>query len=388
MRSIAVLSLLGTAAAQFHAQDQHHHGSTLIKQGECFGSKLDKAAVLGDLMDAAMFIWASQKRCGADENNTQPVQCEIDITSAIKSITSVANWVMKALTSCQSSYTGMERCVLSAGELEKHVAGLAAAGGGVYQKCFHNMNTTSNTSAPGMKVNFSLFGDFAASSASNDTKSVGMSMSAPVMCTVDLKNSATNIIQAIRGIQNVRVDCRRQDSRQCASNVLEIAASFSGIGEFLAGVLGQCSPFPISANISKDAICGATVNALVHQTLETSKAGIDISKECSNISSAFGNFGNHGSLFGNAWGNNGGFFHTSEAVVIPQETPRLYKKEADESFNYKAYVASLAVLIPITVVASFFGGRAYSNHHVNTAQRREFTPRVHGHQDLQVRTAE
>merc|ERR1712028_267827 len=59
------------------------------------------------------------------------------------------------------------------------------------------------------------------------------------------------------------------------SNALSIVGAFAGMGEYLAGALGQCS-----TNGMKGARCAQESERLVHHLTKVAEAGVDMSKSC------------------------------------------------------------------------------------------------------------
>merc|ERR1711957_194566 len=90
----------------------------------------------------------------------------------IKSVNSMINVILKAVDKCDGLHTVNKECGLQAGKLTEHMAALSAATGQVYQKC--------------------------PSAAVPNGKMMGP-IAAPVMCTVDLKNTAKGLFKAVKG---------------------------------------------------------------------------------------------------------------------------------------------------------------------------------------------
>merc|ERR1712072_1386771 len=124
---------------------------------------------------------------------------------------SMINVILKAVDKCDGLHTANKECGLEAGKLTKHAAGLAAAAGIVDQKCITHKN------AQGMKE-----------------------YAAPVMCTINIKDSLKQLFKGIKGIRKAQDECKHEDKRYCASNSMDIVSSFAGFGGYLAGAIGQC----------------------------------------------------------------------------------------------------------------------------------------------------
>jgi len=308
MRTFTLLSIIALAAA-----------SDLEQQGDCV---VDGAEAVSDLMDSTMFIWASIQRCGDHAGKGgQEVRCEIAISSAIESVNSMINVILKAVDKCGDLHGKNKKCGLAAGRLTKSIAGLAAASGGIAEKC---------PNAPGNK------------GALTWNKN---SMQTP-MCVVNLKNSAKSLFKAIKALMKVKNNCEVGLSRKCASNGLKIVGAFAGLGEYLAGTVGQCT----SGSTHQDIKCDEQIQKLVKETTQVAQAGIDLSKACE---------------------------AEVPVAVVPEtvevQVPRLYEQDSQEVNTPSASAnLMLGAFLPVTAIVSFVGGRFYANRQSRVEQTREF----------------
>merc|ERR1712216_646062 len=112
------------------------------------------------------------------------VKCSVDISATIKSVASMINVILKTVDKCDALHTANKKCGMQAGQLGEHVAGLSAAAGMVYQKC----------TGVGSPYNQAAANAAAAANANHifngQNQGTGMgAVAAPVMCTMDLKNT-------------------------------------------------------------------------------------------------------------------------------------------------------------------------------------------------------
>jgi len=255
--SVAVLPPVGGAT-----------GGPACKTRECQIGKclVNSGEAVSDAMDAALFIWASTKRCG---KAGEQAKCAIDVASAVKSVNSMIDVVAHVMDQCDALTMTHKACAMTAGALTKHTAGLAAATAEVYQKCSPAHAPTDDVTAP-------------------SAGSAHLSVASPVMCTIDLKDTAKDAFKAARALMMLQSSCKNVQShaqiKDCASNILQVVGTLAGVGEYLAGAIGHCEssgwrqPTPIE--VSQKAECTEAIEALVHHTTETSMAGIDIAKQC------------------------------------------------------------------------------------------------------------
>jgi hypothetical protein len=402
MRSFVALSILGFASGQLNIQSLN----------KCL---VDGEGAVSDAMDASLFIWAATKRCGKEGDG---VKCQIDISSAVKAVSSMVGVILKAVDKCGGLGPGSKACGFACNTLGKHSAGLSAALGDLVDKCPHHNG--------------------AAHSASHDPLGKWES---PVMCTVDLKNTAKSIFKAVDALMKEKEACK-VSGHKCYINVLDIVGAFSGIGEYLAGAVGHCKESTGSTN-TRSVLCTQTIGSLVQHAAELSKAGLELSTACNlhheNATAASATKAHstsaepypvsseepqlvtvpdttapklpstsvpvipqlvtedsaHASIPAVApaaatHAHHGGHSMVATEAAVTADLPggsatgepaisALYKKtehvEEESPLGFAALV--LGVALPITIVVSFFGGRFYAGRLERAEQGRElFTPRV------------
>lgn len=310
MRSFVLLSILGLAVADVSPG----------KQGDCL---VDSGEAVSDAMDASLFIWAAYKRCG---KVGMVIKCEIDVSSAVKAVNGMINVILKAVDKCDGLNTANKECGLEAGKLTKHISGLAAASGIVAQKCMKNVAEPA------------AMGDIAP----------------PVMCTIDLKNTLKQLFKAVKHIRRSQEDCKKEDRRYCAANALDIVSSFSAMGGYLAGAVGQCRRTqPGVANPdTRTELCAQASSDLVHHTMEVAQSGIQMSQKCEEKNPAPAPA-------------------PPSVTVTEVEVPRLFELDGKVHSTSSANLI-LGAFLPITAIVGFVGGRYYANNRARSQQTREF----------------
>lgn len=390
---------------------------SIASAGMCI---IDSGEAVSDAMDAFMFTWAAMKRCGPSQEAPaqpvkgashtsfqipveEPLKCEIDIASAVKSVNSMVNVVLEAVEKCHGFHIMNGECVVVAGSLSEHTAGLAAASGEVLRECdvekvratgAHHSESSSHSphqyhesppasehaaspevehgvpeSMPSHEVSLDHHAhrllmeevsDFLSnhsrqlssgrllSHTETEAKETSGSVASPIMCTVDMKNTAKSIFKATRSLMKMKKHCKKgkYGGMTCASDVLDIIASFGAMGEFLAGAVGECRETSESEE-SVRTVCSEAVSGVLHHTMELSKAGVDIARKCRPKEGRTGKGGR------------------SES-----ERLRLYDKDIETSpMSYTNLAFGLAALVPITVIMSFFAGKVYSVQSTRTNRR-------------------
>jgi hypothetical protein len=268
--------------------------------GDCV---VDGAEAVSDALDASMFIWASIARCG---KNGEVVKCEIGVSSAITAMNSMVNVILKSVNKCGVLNTVNKDCGISIAMLTKHAGGITSASGGIAQKCFQGP-------AHGLNWNH---GDAA-------------------QCVVNVKNTAKNMFKVIKSFLKLEKTqaCASGDTNACAENALQIVGAFAGVGEFLAGTVGQCSP----SGMHKGSVCGQQATRLVQQLTEFSERAVDVSQKCANFE--------------------------PPARLYSAKGPQV---RSGSTAGFTNLV--LAAFLPLTAIVGFYGGRKSGRHSSQTRE--------------------
>jgi hypothetical protein len=311
MRCFLVLSLLGAVAAD---------KPSLQEQGNCL---VDSGEAVSDALDASLFIWASYKRCG---KVGQATKCAIDVSSAIKATNSMINVILNVVDKCHGLNTANKKCGLAASQFTEHSAGLSAAAAQVYQKC------------PAI--------------LQGKQKGLG-AIASPVMCTIDIKNSAKGLFKTVKTSQANGGECKEK-GLDCDKNILDITASVAGMGSFIAGATGQCRRTTLfGGNSSTDtrfSVCTQAATALIEYLMEVSKDGITLAQKCT--------------------GDAPKPKEDVDTVIVMEQTGRLYEEDKKEKDGNSINLI-LGAFLPVTAIAAFVGGRVYASRREQGEQMRE-----------------
>merc|ERR1712070_4820 len=200
---------------------------------------------------------------------------------------------------------------------------LAAAMGMAYQKC------------P------SLFGKGKAPAAMG-------AIAAPVMCTVDIKNTAKHLFHVTKLLTKTGNKCEGGASNGCTVNALDVTGSFAGMGAWLAGAVGHCQRTSAVAGAaaaakadSREALCAEAAGALLEQTMKVSQDGVELSELCTPHAPAPA--------------------PANQAVIVREvQVPRLFEQFGGKSSDNTSMNLVLGAFLPVTAIASFVGGRYYA----------------------------
>lgn len=301
--------------------------------GQCL---VDSGEAVSDALDASLFVWASYKRCGAVGKE---VNCAIDVSSAVKSVNSMINVILKVSDKCHALHSANRKCGLAAGRLTEHMAGLSAAAAELVKRC--------PIQGPVTPV----------------TPTTPAHATSPVLCTVDLKDTAKGLFDAIQALKQNQEDCKgKEGTAKCNANILDIVGSFAGMGQYLSGTVGQCRS-SVAARTGAAAadttieLCAQASAAVLEYTLKIAENGVQLSDACKPEEAPAP--------------------ETIKEVVAEIQVHRLYEKgekpdDAMLGMSNHTLNFVLCALMPATAIVSFVGGRFFSQRRASAQASREY----------------
>jgi hypothetical protein len=308
---------------------------------------LNGARAVDDMLDAAVYIMASIIRCDKDNGvEADAIRCSLDVSSAIESVTGMANVIVKAVDSCGKLKTENHKCGQAVGVLLEGYAGLAAASSGIVAKCpnklnnFHPLETVGqamvNAGASTGAVNNAYHGNSLAILPGNPNMVNLQGGGSLGQCIVNIKGTFKSLFKAISRIMSIKHNCKDPESKHCAHNSLKVMAAFIGMGEFLSGAVGKCTPMSMENLPQKErALCAQYSLKLVHQLGVVDRASLQMSKDCE---------------------------LTQEQRLYLEEDAGKNKHEDNNAVTF-----SLAALLPFSAIVSFVAGKRFAK--AATSQR-------------------
>jgi len=303
----------------------------MASAGDTAACALNGARAVDDMLDSAVFIWASVKRC----NKTAPaaeqdsIRCTLNIASATESLNKMVNVILKAVEQCGHLESQNAQCGMAVGQLTRSFAGLTAATAGILAKCPNqwNGNKTLETYAGsgGLLANPGLAQVSAAHSATVITQATLGGGALPTNlgeCVINMKDTFKSLFKAMGRIITIHDDCETsQDS--CIHNGLKLAAGLASIGEYLAATIGKCTN---NAKLATNAGCAQESVAIMQQVSNLGRAGALLKTHC----------------------------------VDAEE--RLYELQHGEieTSSPKSITFVLSALLPLTAVVAFVGGSRFA----------------------------
>merc|ERR1711896_9963 len=240
--------------------------------------------------------------------------CAMDVPAAIESVNAMVNVIFKAVEDCEGLQGENDKCGLAVGVLTRSFAGLAAASAGVKAKCVDH--AVFLVTQPGLLDNKNGALGSAAQEASFG------------QCLVDAKDTVKSLFKTTKRILTIPKNCDGDDQADCAHNGLKLVAALSGMGQYLAGAIGRCSPNTVAnKGLREGGECAEQVDELVRYLTDVGRAGVGLNKYCE------------------------------------EGAERLYELEHGvemQSTTSGSATFALAALLPLTAVLSFVGGSRFA----------------------------
>lgn len=294
-------------------------GRTIEEGRELGNCMVDSGEAVSDALDAALFIWASYQRCN---KVGQQMTCAVDISNTVKSINSMLNVILRVADKCNALNSANKECGLAAGRLTEHIAGLSGSSAQIAKEC------VPGSSTPAV--------------ATGNTNS-------KVMCSVDVKNSAKSLFEAIQALRN-NEQCGVTGSKSCSIHILDIMGALTGFGQFIAGSVGQCKA-AAAKGVKIDPrmeLCSQAAISAVEYSLKVAKSGLEMSRTC------------------------GAGVKHKYYVPGPNVPHRLFEEDKQIGASGSSTVnVLLGAMLPAFAVLGFYGGRAYSSRRSQWQECRE-----------------
>lgn len=300
---------------------------------------INAARAVDEMLDAALFIWASTERCGSSakfNNGANAWKCEMDVSSSAESVNAMANVIVHALKDCGGIESN--ECGMSAGRFTQAAAGLAAAAGGIVETC---RNTTA--AVPNM---------FPANSANSQHRPAGKW----AYCLVDVKDSLRSLMKATQRILHTEKACK-DNAKDCASTATSIVAAFAALGQYATSAVGHCAPTGAAGVVpqatSNILACSSHISQTVRHTAALASAAVGMSKFCEE---------DHTRLY---------------------ELDMKQAKDASKKNDNSASVP-LIMLLPFTAVLGFAGGLRLGSKRQDSTSFVELTPMIDAESNLEI----
>jgi len=292
-------------------------------------------AIADELMNSIIFIWQGTLNCGHGHN---AADCSTEVSYAIQSVTNMVNSVLRTLQNCAGMLNDYKAsCGIAAGDVVSSLAGVTATSSGIVKHCGkqsvqpipgldQSSDYSENENENGQRTaSFPLFHGNDGNFSNNLAHVFGGH------CIVDVKSLLKTTIKASIFIAIASKSCEAHPfslnlkNGDCAPDIVAVIAAIAELGEYIAGVVGQCSK-----PLNEDSACASEVLGLVRNLAGLSHAGEDMAVKCK-----------------------------------PNSAERLYLENRGKGIGVKAQDNSktsltlfcLAALLPITAALSFAGGQ-------------------------------
>lgn len=223
---------------------------------------LNGGLAMNDVADAAVFGWAATERCG---KAGEEAKCEIDVASAVESVTGMMEIILKAAKQCHALHTENRACGFAATSLTKSLAGLAAASGGIIQQC---PNAIEQKEGLSMRDHMTY---------AQEVSNRKWAHATGATCLLDVKDSMRQLLKAITKMIKAGKDCD-DDHKDCSYDVLGVVAALGGMGRYLMGAVGHCSHAPLPAAFPL--ACAEQIDSLISHLTAVAAGGQEIHAKC------------------------------------------------------------------------------------------------------------
>jgi hypothetical protein len=272
---------------------------------------INSARAVDEMLDSAMFIWASVERCGKPGHE---VKCVIDVAEAAESINAMASVIVHAI----DVWGGIkgDACGYAAGRFTQAAAGLAAGAAGIYEKCQNGINPKEPKNPIPRP-----FGKWA-------------------YCIVDVKDGLRSLMKAVQRILHAEKACKG-GHHDCGATATSIIAAFAALGQYGTAAVGQCQPDPagIDAGHLKNIACASKISEATRHASALASASTEMAAVCES---------SHTRLY-----------------EIDQE-----KAKKDKSHKNKFSNLLIGAFLPVAAVVGFLGGSRYAK--LSTHQEQGF----------------
>jgi hypothetical protein len=276
--------------------------------------ELDSADTVEHGVNAALAIWAADKRCHGTLLTEAPVKCEQDVSTSIQELIEMGSALGGMVGSCGAVKLENWKCGKAADNVVAATAGLAAAAGKIADDCAHI-------------VPAALDGDVL-----DTATQLGK-------CTADAGDSMTTLFHAHNSIQHLKDKCgagsRRRRKGGCTVDALDVTSVLADFGAYIAAAYTECSEYHNAAADTEASDCADGVLSGIAQLTELAKLGLEMKDACKSSSS------------------------------------RLYLDSNNEaaSATTSPLVLALAAILPVSAVLSFVAGSRFAKSRQQTSAR-------------------
>jgi len=305
---------------------------------------LNGARAVDDMMDSAVYIMASVVRCDkSNGEDADDVRCALDVSSAIEAVNAMVNVILKAMDHCGSLNVEHKECALAVSRLTESWAGLAAASSCMVAKCPNEFNhgvpldtvgqSMTNAGASIGQTNNRQHGNQFAAIPGNHQFTNLQGGASFGQCIVNIKGTMKSLFKAVKRILSVVEYCEGS-AKECAENDLKVMAALIGMGEYLSGAIGKCTPITAAGSLKtkRSAICSQYSLKLIEELGVAGRASTKMTEDC---------------------------------ALTPSQRLYLDRPKLDDDIDMQSTSGSsislvLVALLPISAVLAFIAGSRYA----------------------------
>jgi len=178
--------------------------------------ELDSTTMVDHAVQAALAIWAADKRCNGAIVREAPVKCTTDVATSIQELSEVGTAIGDMLGACGNLKLENHECAAAADAVFTATAGLTAAGATIADDC--------------AKIVPKQFDDDVLDTATQLGK-----------CTADAAGSMNSFFAAHNAVQHMKESCEGEHG--CKVDAFEVVNVLSEFGAYIAGAYSECSTY-------------------------------------------------------------------------------------------------------------------------------------------------
>lgn len=221
--------------------------------------ELDSTTAVEHAINAAMAIWASDKRCSGEIVEEAPVKCTQDVSTSIEELTEMGTAVGSMLGTCGNLKLEHHACADAADNVFAATAGLTAAGAKIADHCADIVPAKHDGEILDLAT---LLGK----------------------CTSEAAGSMNSFFKAHNSIQSMKKHCDKMEKGNggCRAHALDVVGVLSTFGAYIADAYSDCNAYHEKGAepLNDAATCAAAVLDAVADITKMTELGMNMHKAC------------------------------------------------------------------------------------------------------------
>jgi len=281
------------------------------KPNDVSGCIMSNTNAVNAMVDSALFIYVTNRNCKSFEKDTKV--CVKDLASVVNSVMGVAEFLVKVFKTCGEIKTSNYDCAIAGTKLTGALAAITA-------------NTAAATADCPM-VPPKVGGNAPWTYAGADT------------CNVFIGGAMSSLQSAVASIMSVKAKCGGEhgSGEKCFAGTLDIISAVANLATSIENLASKCSHGKVDWHANG---CESDIAGVIGALASTTSSALKIKSSC-----------------------------TAKSTRLYEEN---FMSEPTASGNANLMSAMLLVLLPVTGLASYYGGSRFSK--ARNTRRMQATP--------------